>query len=332
MAMPTVVVPAFAALLLAARVGESLLVQVAEERLADPDCVHTECRISSVFQRHIDDTRHIVETWKVNVASASTTDKVAVTMAQPETPEAISLFNYIIRANMHRLGHEWALLVFYGSEEWRDKLAEALGRPDNVIWKPIKLAGERESNMTKGEANWFRLSMDFWGQIPQGLQHALIFESDSMILRGPGCVEEFLEYDYVGPPWNTSMRWGRKFAFAQGGNGGLSLRSRGTMIAAVKSDFNQKNVDYECDKYFRGCPKGRPKRRFPQNEDGEMVEILTSMAKDGRLASRTFPPREDAFRFAVEQVFHPSPCGFHNPWEYLSEEQAVHLLGTAQLS
>merc|ERR1719262_744473 len=118
----------------------------------------------------MDDTRHIVENWKVDAASEGTTDKVAVTIALPETPEATSLFNYIIRANMHRLGSGWALLVFYGSDEGRDKLAEALGRPDNVIWKPITLAGKRETNMTKGEANWFRLSMDFWGRIPKGLQ------------------------------------------------------------------------------------------------------------------------------------------------------------------
>lgn len=326
-----------AACLLAARGGTGLSLQRSEGPAdgGKPECPHETCRISSAFQKHIERTRDVVASWEVRAAPANGTDRVAATIFQPETPEAVELFSYAIRANMHRLGPEWSLLVFYGSDAGREMLDEALGRPASVIWRPVMLEGKRQANITKQEANWFRLSMDFWGQVPGNLRHVLVFESDSLLLRGPGCVEEFFGYSYVGAPWNTSTRWGRRLAFPQGGNGGLSLRRLEDMIATVRSEFNRKNLDYVCVTYNpkRPCPEGRPKARFPQNEDGEMVEMLTRMASDGEslYSDLSFPGRRHAFKFAVEQVFHPSPCGLHNPWEYLSGEQAEELLGSAQM-
>ncbi|CAK0831212.1 unnamed protein product [Prorocentrum cordatum] len=182
-----------AACLLAARGGAGLSLQRAEDS-ADghgPECPHESCRVSSVYQGHIERTRDVIASWEVRAAPANDTDRVAATIFQPETPEATELFSYAIRANMHRLGPEWALLVFYGSEAGREMLDEALGKPPGIIWRPIMLKGKRQDNITKQEANWFRLSMDFWGQVPTNLPHVLVFESDSLLLRGPGCVEEF---------------------------------------------------------------------------------------------------------------------------------------------
>lgn len=322
-----------AVLLLLPRLSDGLMLNL-EDWLEDPDCRHETCRVSVLLERHINNTLDTVLSWQVAPAKSDATDRVAVTIAMPESPTDLALFNYIIRANIHRLGPEWALLIFFGSEEGRAALDAALGSPANIIWKPITLAGKREISITKHEANWFRLSMDFWGQIPQGLQHVLMFESDSLVLQGPGCVERFLQYSYVGSPWNTSTMWGRKRAFAQGGNGGFSLRRLDAAVAAVQSSLNMKNRDYRCNDKRKRCIPGRPKSRFPQNEDGEMVEILTALANGWQLprSRATFPKREFASGFGVEQVFHPSPCGLHNPWEYLSEAQATELLATAHMS
>ena len=75
-------------------------------------------------------------------------------------------------------------------------------------------------------------SVDFWKKYKDH-ERVLIFQHDSMILRC--CIDEFMEYDYVGAPWKAdgSMPWARPDR--KGGNGGFSLRNPRVMIKTVQA-------------------------------------------------------------------------------------------------
>lgn len=280
------------------------------------ECNHLNCRVSALYAEYLNQTKDIVSSWAVK--PAIDTDRVAVTIFQPASD--IDLFAYVIRANMFRLGQKWALQIFYGKEAERKALDQLLGSPENVTWTPIMLNGTRRDAISKQEANWFRLSMDFWGAIPEAYENALIFESDSLVLKGHGCIDNFLGYDYVGAPWNTSEAWGRRLAPSEGGNGGLSLRKRSSSIAAVTHKLNWGN------RYFPDPST------FDHNEDGEMVFLLKALHGLNNGSGAKFPDRDLAMTFSVENLFYPRPCGFHNPWEFLNAGQVKHLLKTAEMS
>lgn len=288
---------------------------------ADADkCPHETCRVSTLYQRYMDKTQAKVKTWAVDASKASKTDRTAVTIFQPARD--VALFEYAIRTNMHRLGPQWALQIFYGSEEDKELLDAALDRPAHVTWTPIAINGTRLPRINKNAANFFRLSPFFWDEIPEQHEHVLIFESDGLVLKGDGCVEGYFDYDYVGAPWDTSIYWGRRHPPAVGGNGGFTLRRRSSNVAAIKSEYNELNMKWLCWLHLhRNKWKWGPSR-FTQNEDGEMVGMLQKM-------NAKFPSRELAMKFAVERLYQPDACAFHNPWEFLDHDQAEQLLLSA---
>mmetsp|Transcript_68996 Transcript_68996/g.179779 ORF Transcript_68996/g.179779 Transcript_68996/m.179779 type:complete len:311 (-) Transcript_68996:32-964(-) len=255
-----------------------------------------------IFRKFMKSTSDTVSHWKVE--PAQNTDRVAVTILQPATPDHIAQMAYVIRSNMHRLGPRWALQVFYGFDDEMEDLNEALGNPQGVIWSHMVLQGERRLSLDHGECSWFRLSDGFWGALRPEHEHVLVFESDSL-LRRRGCVEEYVDkdYDYVGAPWVKDSVWG---APALGGNGGFSLRRLSSMLAAIRSPEMAKLLGEYSELFFG-------------NEDLSLVELLLRR-------NATFPPREVATRFSVETVFYPTPCAFHKPWAYLDEDSVQTLM------
>jgi hypothetical protein len=77
----------------------------------------------------------------------------------------------------------------------------------------------------------------FW-HLFDGVDHLLLFQTDSIILR-PG-LEDFARFDYIGAPWHLeNERWSQpalKAALPDGvGNGGFSLRSPAAMAAIAEA-------------------------------------------------------------------------------------------------
>lgn len=275
-------------------------------------CNHLNCRVSNLFKVHMEKTRAQVMSW--DIAPAVDTDRVAVTIYQPTRD--LELFAYVIKANMHRLGPKWALQIFYGTEADKDELNNAIGSPENVIWTPIAFNGTRKDSINKNEANWFRLTMNFWDPIPKQYENVLIFESDSLVLR-KDCVDSFIGYDLVGAPWKEGDSWGRMTAPLEGGNGGFTLRTRSAGVDVVKHRMN------------KDSRLSNP-ATFDRHEDGEMMFIMKRLTGMHHGKGPLFPPREDAMQFAVEKIFSPTPCGFHNPWEFLTATEAKTLLEGAE--
>lgn len=241
----------------------------------------------------------------LQVRPAKDTDRVAVTILQPATPEKVKLMAHIIKLNMHRLGSKWALCVYYCREEEKEALSEALGRPENVVWAPIYLRGKRIPELGRIQFSWYLLSMDFWRMIPEQYEHILIFGDDSIVLKGNGCIDKYIYYDYVGAPWHDDLRNMPRY----GGNGGFRLVRRSSSVSALDSPLMSK---------MRQIAPGRQR----VHEDEAFVQLIKNI-------NGSFPSREAAFGFAVETVMHPSPCAIHKPWLYQNEKNMHLLLNSA---
>lgn len=233
----------------------------------------------AVFHGFVNRTRSQVLEWPVTPAIPNSTDRVAITFFQPADADA---FSYSIRWNLRMLGPKWALQVFYATEEDRSTLDRALGSPSFVIWTPIQIQGRNVSSINALEFNWLFVSKDLWMTIHH--EHVLVFETDSMLIR-KDCVEEFLDYHYVGAPWPTG----------EGGNGGLSLHRRSSSLKVVSGPENSA---------LQSSP-GAYHEIF--SADLHMVSLLLSF-------KYSIAPRELEQRFSVEIIDHPNPCGFHKRW------------------
>lgn len=287
-----------------------------------------------VFEDFIRKTATVVNRWPVEPARH--TDRVAVTIFQPAS--LLERFVYVIRSVSHRLGPRWGLQVFYGTDAERETLSRALGDPEHVVWTPIQLQGDRISALTKNEANWFRLSVDFWDAVSPEHEHVLIFEADSLLLQGSACLEPYLQHDYVGAPWprrkagalggpdrveelceTQFLRYTQPQMAEEpeadqrpGGNGGFTLRRRSSNAAAVASP--------QCQKAIGSVPGA-----FTRHEDTSMVRLLV-------LRNASFPSREQGLRFSMETEYRPEPCAVHKPWPYLDGDTVAHVLQTADMS
>jgi hypothetical protein len=135
-------------------------------------------------------------------------------------------------------------------------------------------------------------SKEFWNQIPA--EHILIYEMDTYIRHGN--IEPFLEYDYVGAPWEPNQcPWTK--SKSRVGNGGLSLRRKSALLRCLEKRPADQCV-YSDDRYF-----------------SEYCEDIMYL-----------PDTETAKSFAVETWEHPNPFGFHKPWLYLRPELIYPLM------
>ncbi|CAK0880350.1 unnamed protein product [Prorocentrum cordatum] len=231
-------------------------------------------------------------------------------MVQALDPKEADFVAYVVRASLRRLGPRWALLVLYGRDADRDALHLKLGSPDSVHWLPIVLDGVRRHEVLYNEMAWFRVSLDFWESVPAEFEHLLFLEGDSMVLRGHGCVESFLDFAYVGAPWKDGLGLP-----AFGGNGGLSLRRRSLCTAAV-AHWHAAKTQAERRREFNILAMG---------EDVLTCRLLQDMGQ-------AFPTgRESAANFSVETVYRPGPCGFHKPWEWLPPHAVADLFASAEM-
>ncbi|EJT73226.1 hypothetical protein GGTG_10073 [Gaeumannomyces tritici R3-111a-1] len=92
------------------------------------------------------------------------------------------------------------------------------------------------SNMTTGsqeEISRFLTTLWLYETVLQPAEHLLVFQTDSILCANSRKnLNDFLEYDWIGAPWNPEGRFG--------GNGGLSIRRVSAMIQVLRE---QKRVD-----------------------------------------------------------------------------------------
>jgi len=236
------------------------------------------------FENFLAESASQVQGWPVQPADPASADRVAVTVVQPGSQ--VQRYAQLIRWNLRLLGPKWALQLFYGRDEEKAALQLALGNSPAIVWTPISLEGQRRESITLNEYNWLRLTMNFWRHIKQ--EHVLIFEADSMVLKGGGCVEGFFAYDYVGAPWRYGI------GPPVGGNGGFTLRRRSKSAQAVQ------------------LPEA--KDLLGPNPSWNYVAEDLAMSQLFQYLGANIAPADQAMHFSVETIDFHAPCGFHKTW------------------
>jgi hypothetical protein len=133
-------------------------------------------------------------------------------------------------------------------------------------------------------------SDQFWERMPA--EHVLLFQMDTYIRNGD--IEPFLQYDYIGAPWHPVIcNWLKHENRV--GNGGLSLRKRSAMIRCLQQV--SKNTLENEDRFF--CQK---------------CEHLLNL-----------PSTDVARSFSVETWEHPTPFGFHKPWQIVNRKHDYYV-------
>lgn len=165
---------------------------------------------------------------------------------------------YVVKNVMHFLGSAWRLQIFCtaSNHEWTrrelglggpidgadgttyatadgarvvlTRVRKAVAEGDGFVWEGPKetdaSAGPKLDKKTYTEAI---LAPDFWRLIVG--EHVVLFQLDCLLLRRG--IDAYLQYDFIGAAWDPQVHpklppWGQ--------NGGLSLRKRSVMLAALR--------------------------------------------------------------------------------------------------
>lgn len=184
---------------------------------------------------------------------------------------------FVLRNLLENLDDTWGILFLHGASHgsWATGLLEEFST-DRISLHPLPV----DNFPTPQAYSEFVASEAFLSLIPT--EQFLIVRTTAMIHPAQKHkLAKFLQYDYVGAPWP----WAH---MPYGGNGGLSLRKKSAMRAALAA-FGGLKGPYE-DQFF-------------------------SMALAALKAK--LPDKEVAREFSVEQMYHPEPFGFHSVWEHM---------------
>jgi hypothetical protein len=173
----------------------------------------------------------------------------------------------------------WPVLFFHGQSNLEFLKEQLKGFEVRFNELPV-------DNLNEAQYNKLLTSYSFWHSIPY--DKILIFQHDSRLLRKG--IEEFLEWDYVGAPW----LWQKN-----GGNGGLSLRSRKAMLDIIKA-----------------------KPYNPATQGNEDVYFANAMYRN---ANYKLAPRYVCEKFACEAIFKLGTFGYHAISKYMSKEQVAQI-------
>ena len=181
----------------------------------------------------------------------------------------------------------WGLHIFHGTEN-EQFILDIIGKDHKVT-----LTNLQTDNLILNDYNNLLTSSNFWKQIKG--EKVLIFQTDVLLRKNN--IEGFLDYDYIGSPWDP-LNPCIKHTTTQVGNGGFSLRSR------VKS----KKI---CEKYTRENI----------NEDVFFSHYMT-------IEKNNLPDVTTAGRFSVgQETIEKNPLGLHkiynNPYLRIDDIQKL---------
>lgn len=190
-----------------------------------------------------------------------------------------------------------AALTVMGSRLNVDIVARAVGPGTNVRFVDIGA-----DNLTLREYSALLCSPELYEALCG--RHLLFFQTDTGVRTNR--ILRFLEFDYVGAPWDHVVAKDPKIRV---GNGGLSLRRRDKMLDIVR----HRAPDHAAFEMMPCC--GEP-------EDTIFTRCLYN---DG---SAVLPDEGTARAFSVEALWHDDPMGFHQPHLFWEGERLHKLLGS----
>lgn len=201
-------------------------------------------------------------------------EKYTAIIIEPRKHKALE---YVLKNFYDNLDKDkWNFIIFHGNLN-KDYIENIIKKNNFNNMNMISL---NKDNLSIGEYNKLLTSKEFYNNIPN--ETFLIFQTDSLINpKNKDKINNFLNYDYVGAPWN----WNKHV-----GNGGLSLRKKTKMLEIIdKFTYDPKDPE---DAYFNGY-------------ELDLNKILLNK-----------PSYEEAQLFSSETVWNPNSFGIHSPWKY----------------
>ena len=209
-------------------------------------------------------------------------------------PRRHNAFRFVIHNILENLSEEWGILVFHGNQNQEFVYDIMYNVEERHRGRIIHLINMNVENLDAQSYSNMFFEYAFYDLIPTDT--FLVFQTDSIILKeNKDRINEFLDYDYVGAPWNHYIRGIGGCV----GNGGFSLRKKSKMLEILES---------------KGIPD------CVCNED-----VYFSKDVNANIQYKV-PSFELAKTFSVETVFCENPFGLHNCWKYLSLEERDYLI------
>lgn len=149
---------------------------------------------------------------------------------EPREHKALS---FVLKNFLENLSDEWNILIMHGNKNI-DYVQNIIENELQNYKNRIQMINLNIDNLTINEYNKLLTSETFYEKIPTEI--FLIFQTDTMICKNQkSLINDFLQYDYVGAPWNETN---------VGGNGGLSLRKKSKMLEKLRNcNYNNENED-----------------------------------------------------------------------------------------
>jgi hypothetical protein len=193
-------------------------------------------------------------------------------------PRPHKALNFVLNNFLENLSDEWGFIIFHGNKNTnfiQNIITNEINPDYNNKIKTINLGID---NLYSNDYSNLLKNKDFYNNIET--ETFLIFQVDTLIIKeNKDLINDFLEYDYVGAPWQNGWI----------GNGGLSLRKKSKMLEVI----DKVNKDYKVneDEYF----------------SYQNVVYLYR------------PSFEKAKQFAIETIYNKKSFGVHNCYNYLQE-------------
>jgi hypothetical protein len=191
-------------------------------------------------------------------------------------------------------GTGWGLIVYHGPDNERfvkDGLNPAFLEAHHKVHY-VRMA---QSNLTTGEYSAMLCNPMFWQCLLDGFkcEHALIFQCDTLLLKGSKAIDAFLKYDYVGAPWpgcgiGMALPPNNRRMQMTVGNGGLSMRNVRAMLSITL-------------KYPYPCELGVPE------------DVYFSYWMKVHETEYWVPTSDESSAFSMEHVHNPDAAGLHAP-------------------
>lgn len=199
----------------------------------------------------------------------------------------------VIKNFMYLMQHSgWGLIVYHGPDNEKfikDGLKDVF--PDDSVHYVRMI----KKNLTNGEYSEMVANPMFWETLWKcfNCHHVLIFQTDTLLLKGGDAIDSFLKYDYVGAPWANGgmfamMPPNNRHVQLTVGNGGLSLRNVRAMMAITRRHPYKPGNNTPEDIYFSHWLKVYQSDFYVPNVD-------------------------EASAFAMEHVYNPNAAGMHSP-------------------
>jgi hypothetical protein len=152
---------------------------------------------------------------------------------------------FIIRNAIIKLGTKWSHTIVCGNKNY-DYMREIC----KSISPNIKIIRLNVDNLEAATTyNNLLATLSFWNMFKG--DKILIHQEDSCVFKTN--IDDFLEFDYIGAPWNQSQ-WLKDFGVKLAvGNGGFSLRTKQIMINIINQVPRPPNCKANEDVYFGRC-------------------------------------------------------------------------------